>query len=270
MGLGDLFKSKKDKAIQRAHHTGKDNVSRVKALDLLEEHARGGDEACLDALFRCFQITVKTDKQEQGFSPYDDEAEKKGLIDRLREIEDRPRVLAALRKELARPPWMTPGRRDGIVWLVELLRALAEDATNDDDEAADLVVDELCRALAAYDPEETYRTNERKVELVKALGRHRSEKAASAILPYLADVDETVRSVAVDALATAGDAQLGESLAKVLLDDESLRNRQRAGDVMADLEVAIKGHPRRKEIETALPPDAMVDKQGVVRRRSGG
>ena len=30
----------------------------------------------------------------------------------------------------------------------------------------------------------------------------------------------------------------------------------------------IKGHPRRKEIEAVLPKGVMVDKQGVVKRRS--
>lgn len=269
MGLGDLFKSKKEKALRRALDTTKDNISRIKALDYLEEEAKAGDAAALETLLKCFHITVKTDKQEQSLTPYDDEAEKKSLIDRFVDIDDRPRVLKALRKELATPPWLTPGRRDGIVFLVELLRALAKAAVEDRDEADDMVMTELVRALGSYEPEEAYRSNERKVELIKALGRHRSPSAAEAIVPFLLDVDETVRFVAADALATAGDDSLTEALAPVILDDESIRNREKAAETLAELNCVLKGHPRRKEIEAALPANVMVDKQGVVKRRSG-
>src|SRR4030042_4971187 len=135
MGLGDFFKSKKEKATRRVLDSNKDNVSRVKALDLLEDAAKAGDQQALETLIKCFSLTVKTDKQEQSLTPYDDEAEKKSLIDRLVDIDDRPRVLAVLRKELATPPWLTPGKRDGIVWLIELLRGLAEAAGDDPEEA---------------------------------------------------------------------------------------------------------------------------------------
>lgn len=267
MGLGDFFKSKKEKAVQRALDSTKDNVSRVKALDLLEEEAGAGDAQALETLLKCFHITVKPDAQEQTITRYDDEAEKKSLIDRLVEMEDRPKVLKALRKELATPPWLTPGRRDGIVWLIELLKDLADAATEDDDEADDMVLKELVLALGSYDPEETYRSHERKVELVKALGRYRDPRASECLVPFLKDVDETVRFASADALATAGDDTLGEPLAEVMLEDESIRVREKAAEVIALLSCSIKGHPRRKEIESTLSKIATVDKQGVVHRR---
>lgn len=267
MGLGDLFKSKTEKAIQKALDSTKDNITRIKALDHLEELARGGDDQCLQALIKCFHITVKKDQQEQSLAPYDDEAEKKALIERLAGFDDPRRVIKHLRKELATPPWLTPGRRDGVVFMIELMGELAEAASEGQEDADRIMLDELVLALGSYEPEESYRTPERKVELVRAVGRHRAPKAAEAIVPFLKDVDETVRFSAADSLAVAGNDTLGEALAEVILEDESLRIREKAAEVIADLQCSIKGHPRRKELEAAFPKDVTVDKQGVVRRR---
>ena len=129
MGLGDLFKSKTERAMQKALNPTKDNITRVKALDHLEEQAKAGDDQCLQSLIKCFHITVKKDQQEQSLAPYDDEAEKKGLIERLAGFDDPRRVIKHLRKELATPPWLTPGRRDGVVFMIELLGELAEAAS---------------------------------------------------------------------------------------------------------------------------------------------
>jgi hypothetical protein len=264
-----LFKSKKEKALIRVLDPAKDNISRIKAFDVLEEEARKGDEESITTLLRCFHITVKPDKQEQTLTPYDDEQEKWSLIERLSGLDDqRPTVLRLLRKALANPPLLAPGRRDGIVWLIELLKAMAEATTEDSSQSAQMVAEELVRALEAYDPEETYRDPGRKIELIRALGQHRTNEARESIVPFLADVDETVRFQSIEALGTAGDDSLGEALARVVLDDESLRLRRRAGEVLAELNCVIKGHPRRKELESGLPPEIMVDKKGVVKRRA--
>lgn len=263
-----FFKSKKEKAIRRTLDTTKDNLSRIKAFDFLEEKAKEGDDEGISTILKCFQITVKPDKQEQSLTPYDDEQEKWSLIDRLVGLsEQRVTVLKLLRKEFATPPLLTPGRRDGIVWLIELLRALAEATTDDDGESAEMVRDELMRALKNYDPEETYREPGRKVELIRALGRHEGQLATEAIIPFLVDVDETVRFRVVETLAVAGDDGAGQALCDVVLDDESLRIRERAAEVLTDLNCSIKGHPRRSEIEKLLPKNAIVDKKGVVKKR---
>ncbi len=271
MGLWP-FKSKKEKAMRRALDPTKDNVSRIKAMDYLEDQAAVGDEEALQVLFKVFCITVKPDKQEQTLTPYDDEREKSELINRLVglgevDLEQRKRVLKQLRKELANPPLLSPGRRDGIVWLIELLRSIAKHSVDDEDEAAELVQDEMIRAITEYDPEETYRSPDRKVELIHALERHPGSKSTEAIVPFLEDVDETVRFRAVESLAATGDDQISEALAGVALEDESIRVQQRAMEVMAELECCIKGYPRRKEIEGNLPKVIMVDKKGVVRKR---
>lgn len=264
-----LFKSKKEKSTRRALDPTKDNISRIKALDYLEEQASSGDEEAIITLFRCFQITVKPDKQEQSLNPYDDEQEKWSLIDRLKCLtEQRPKVLKLLRKELATPPLLSPGRKDGIVWLIELLGSMAESTTDDNEQAEDMVLDELIRALEAFDPEETYREPGRKIELIRALGRFKNEKSTQAMLPYLSDVDESVRFRAVESMETAGDSGASEKLCEVVLEDESLRIRQRAAEVMTELNCSIKGHQRRKEIESLLPKNAMVDKQGIIKKRS--
>ncbi len=264
-----LFKSKKEKAVRRALDTTKDNLSRIRALDYLEERSIDGDDESLDIIFRCFQITVKPDKQEKTLTPYDDEQEKWSLIDRLVGMGDqRTTVLKKLRKELATPPLLPPGRRDGIVWLIELLRSMAKSATDDADEADEMVLDEIIRALVEFDPEETYREASRKLELIRALGRHKGKKSTTAIIPFLLDVDESVRHRAVESLAIAGEASAGETLCTVVLEDESLRVRQRAAEVLADINASIKGHPNRKKIEELLPKDVMVDRSGTVKRRA--
>ncbi len=162
---------------------------------------------------------------------------------------------------------LSPGRRDGIVWLIELLRSIAKYSVDDEAEAADLIRDEMIRALTEYDPEETYRSPDRKVELIHGLERHPGKQSTEAIVPFLLDVDETVRFRAVESLAATGDDEISESLAVVALDDESIRVQQRAMEVMAELECCIKGHPRRKEIESGLPKTIMVDKKGNVKKR---
>lgn len=263
-----LFKPKKEKSIQRALDPHKDNMSRIKALDYLEELAKKGDDEATTAILRCFQITVKPDKQEQSLTPYDDEQEKWSLIDRLVGMADRRLdIIKLLRKELATPPLLSPGRRDGIVWLIELLKALAEETTEDEEEMNDMVLDELIRALKAYDPEETYREPGRKIELVRALGRHESPKTTEVLLPFLEDVDESVRFHVIESLATAGDDTASEALCTVILEDESLRNQERAVELLAELNCSIKGHPNRKEIEARFPKSVMVDKKGVVKYR---
>ncbi len=263
-----LFKSKKEKARQRVLDSTKDNVSRIKAFDYLEELASEGDVEAITTMLKCFSITVKPDKQEQTLTPYDDEQEKLSLIDRLTGLtEQRATVLKLLRKELANPPLLSPGRRDGVVWLIELLRDMAEATTDDEDESAEMVRDELIRALEHYDPEETYRDPERKVQLIQALGRHKGEASIEAVRPFLKDVDETVRFRAVETIVRVGDDCLGDVLSEMALEDESLRIQQRAMEVMAELNCSIKGHPRRKELEGKLPATIMVDKKGVVRSR---
>jgi HEAT repeat protein len=263
-----LFRSKKEKALQRVLDSNKDNISRIKAFDHLEELARSGDEEAINALLKSFQITVKTDKQEQSLTPYDDEQEKWSIIDRLVGLSDqRQSVLKLLRKDLATPPLLSPGRRDGIVWLIELLNAVLEASSADEEDAAEKIRAELIRALTSFDPEESYREPSRKIELIRALGQHKTPETTAAVAPFLFDVDETVRFRAVETLGTAGDDSASEQLCKVILDDESLRIRQRAAEILTDLNGSIKGNPRRGEIEKLLPPDAKVDKNGVVRRR---
>lgn len=263
-----LFKSKKEKALQRVLDANKDNISRIKAFDYLEEQARAGDEESIVALLKSFQITVKTDKQEQSLTPYDDEQEKWSIIDRLVGLADqRETVLKLLRKELATPPLLSPGRRDGIVWLIELLNALLDAGAADEEEAAEKKRDELIRALGSYDPEESYREPGRKIELIRALGEHKGPETTAAVAPFLFDVDESIRFRAVETLGTAGDESASEQLCTVILDDESLRIRQRAAEILTDLNGSIKGNPRRSEIEKLLPPDAKVEKNGVVKRR---
>ena len=264
-----LFKSKKEKAIQRVMDSTKDNVSRIKAFEHLELLAGTGDEEAIVTLLRCFQITVKPDKQEQTLTPYDDEQEKWSLIDRLDGLEkQRLLVLKLLQKELATPPWLSPGRRDGIVWLIELLKAMAESTTDDEEQSHEMIRDELVRALKAFDPEETYREPGRKIELLRALESYPSTESSEAIAPFLFDVDESVRHRAVESMAIAGCDDASEALCTVLLEDESLRIKQRTAEVIADLNCSIKGHQRRKEIEALLPKDVMVDKKGIVKRRS--
>ena len=58
-----LFKTKKEKATLRVLDATKDNVSRIKALDLLEEEARAGDDEAIRTILKCFHITVKPDMQ---------------------------------------------------------------------------------------------------------------------------------------------------------------------------------------------------------------
>jgi hypothetical protein len=263
-----LFKSKKEKSLQRVLDANKDNISRIRAFDYLEEQARAGDEEAILALLKSFQITVKTDKQEQSLSPYDDEQEKWSIIDRLVGLSEQHKtVLKLLRKELATPPLLSPGRRDGIVWLIELLNALIEAFAPDEAEAATKIREELIRALTSFDPEESYREPSRKIELIRALEDHKGSETTAAVAPFLLDVDESVRFRAVETLGTAGDETASEQLCAVILDDESLRIRQRAAEVLTDLNGSIKGNPRRSEIEKLLPPDAKVDKNGVIKRR---
>lgn len=256
----EIFLDKKEKAIRKAHDPMRLNQVRRVAISYLIEMAEKGDEDAISTLIKCFHLLITRDQHDQD---YDDEKEKLWILDELARVseineENNELVLTQIKKELKCTPFMGPKRIDGIVRVLTLLEQIIPPQE---------VVDVIYEALQNYDPEELTRSPERKVEMIAFLCKKEliNEKSAKAIIPFLKDVDESVRYRTVEtSLANANEEILKDPLIEVLLIDESERIRSRITEGFENLQWSIKGHPRRKDIENKIAPQYTVDKKGVL------
>ena len=89
----------------------------------------------------------------------------------------------------------------------------------------------------------------KKIQLLNYLGEHDDPRAAKALVPYLEDMDEGVRFVAVEALLHHKDAEAArEPLLELLTNEkeESRRIKKRILDGFADLGWDVKGFSRHR------------------------
>ncbi len=109
---------------------------------------------------------------------------------------------------------------ENLTWALKVLRALLNDEEYES---------ELLSLLAEHDTEYT-RNVEPKVNLLAALESVPSEAVRKAVEGYLDDVNETVRFHAVHTLFELGDQRALDSLLKVLLEEESVRIKNKIAE----------------------------------------
>lgn len=144
-------------------------------------------------------------------------------------------------------------RTEAITWPLKALREIVN---------AERLEAELLSLLDEFDTD-YMRNPEPKVQLVQVLGEFCSEDVRIAVQPFLADLSEEVRFAAVSTVLSCADPQAAESLASALIEEESLRvkNRIAAG-------LVSKGWPVpdtvREPFSTALPRGFKVGAEGIV------
>ena len=101
------------------------------------------------------------------------------------------------------------------------------------------------------------------MQTVMALADVEGEEVTEALLPFLKDVNETVRFQTVVALAKHGlESKAREPLLEVMCEDESIRVRNEVVDAFARLEWPTKGY--RKQVGSILPKGYKVEKSGKI------
>lgn len=108
-------------------------------------------------------------------------------------------------------------RAEGVIWPLKCLRRVVDQ---------ERYADELLELIEQFDTEYV-RNAEPKVQLINSLEEFASEDVRLAIEPFLQDVNEQVRFTTVGTTFAVGDAQSAPALLEALIQEESLRVRNR-------------------------------------------
>ncbi len=260
MGLMDLFSSsgRSDRALKkhvlRAKNKDSQSADRFVSLEALRDIASDEDssaeefsEAVLGLLGR---FTIRYDKT------IEDEQEKEWVFSELVELKDR--LLPELTRHLR--------NADSIAWGLKLLGDVASL------EQQWPILEDLCQR----NDNNYTRDPAKKIQLVDYLGDSHDPRTGSALLPYLEDMDETVRFATAEALfrhrTRSSDAEVPgakDALLAVLTSpkEESRRIKRRIVDGFADLGWDVKGFAGTVEkLLGDLLPGARLDGQSKIKR----
>lgn len=238
--LGGGGKGRLGKHIARAKNKDAQSADRFSSLEALRDD--GSPEAVEGLLSR---FTIRYDKS------IEDEQEKQFCFDEL--VKMGPSILVPLQKHLR--------DAESIAWGLKILDEVASK-----DEAWPILAD-LCERN-----DNTYiRDPSKKIQLLNHLGEHDDPRAAKALVPYLQDMDEGVRFVAVEALLHHKDVESAREPLLTLLTnekEESRRIKKRILDGFADLGWDVKGHSGTVEKMLAdMLPGARLDNHGKIKRK---
>lgn len=144
-------------------------------------------------------------------------------------------------------------RSESVMWPIKALRRIVPD---------DQLEQELLGLLDEFDTE-YLRNAEPKVQLLQALQEFPTEDVRIAVEPFLSDVNEQVRFAAVTTVFATDQSEAVSSLVTALIEDESLRIKNRIAQGLAE-----RGWPIPEELQDecnkALPAGFAIDR-GVVR-----
>jgi thioredoxin-like negative regulator of GroEL len=243
MGFLDLFgggKGRLAKHVARARNKDAQSADRFSSLEVLRDD--GSPEAVEGLLSR---FTIRYDKS------IEDEQEKQFVFDELCKMGGK--ILPSLQKHLR--------NAESISWGLKVLHEVATA-----DESWPILAD-LCERN-----DNTYtRDPSKKIQLLVYLGEHSDPRAVKALVPYLTDMDEGVRFVAVEALLRHKDAETAREPLLVLLTNEkedSRRIKKRILDGFADLGWDVKGYSGtvEKMLDDMLP-GSRLDNHGKIKRK---
>lgn len=246
MGFLDLFgggKGRLHKHIMRAKNKDAQSVDRFSSLEVLRDAASDNHPEAIDGLLGRF--TMRYDKS------IEDEQEKQWVFDELVKLGSK--VLGPLQRHLQ--------SAESIAWGLKILLEVATP-----DEAWPILAD-LCERN-----DNTYvRDPSKKIQLLGFLGEQSDTRCGKALLPYLEDVDEGVRFVAVESLIRHKDPEYArEPLLQLLTNEkeDSRRIKKRIIDGFADLGWDVKGFSGT--VEKMLPdllPGSRLDNHGKIKRK---
>lgn len=244
MGLKDLLfggpEAKLKRHAARSKNQNAQSPERMASLQYLRDE--GSPVAILGMLGR---FNLRADKL------IEDEQEKEWVYDELCKMG--PKIIPQLQEHMR--------SSEGIAWGLKLLGAIA-----DKEQQWPVLVD-LCERN-----DNTYiRDPSKKVQLLTYLGELDDSRAPAALVPYLEDIDETVRFTAVEGLLHQKVAEVGQAPLLTLLVNEkedSRRIKRRILDGFADLGWDVKGQSGTVEKMLAdLLPGARLDNHSKIKRK---
>lgn len=134
-------------------------------------------------------------------------------------------------------------RAESLTWPIKALREVVSGAE---------LETELLGILRAFDTDYV-RNPEPKVHLLQALEEFRTDATRAAVEPFLGDVNEAVRFAAATCLFEINLEAATESLAASLVDEESLRIKNRIAQGLAERKWPIPPSVE-EQIRPSLPP----------------
>ncbi len=244
MGLKDLFSAEGraerslKKHVARAKNKDAQSADRFASLEALRDDGSG--EAVLGLLGR---FTMRYDKS------IEDEQEKEFVFDELSRMGNK--ILPQLQKHMR--------EAETVAWGLKVLHAVA------DSEQAWPILADLCERN-----DNTYtRDPSKKIQILSFIGEQDDPRCGTALLPYLEDIDETVRFTAVEGLIRHKTPEAREPLLQLLTSEkeDSRRIKKRILDGFADLGWDVKGFSGTVEKLIAdMLPGARLDNHGKIKR----
>ena len=211
------------------------NYDRQEAIQALSEL---GTPEAVEALLKRFTFHIDpsiTDQEEK-------DAAFRGILRAGRGAIEPVRAFAAKAESLA--------------WPMKIVKALVDDSE---------YVEELLRWLAKWDTEYA-KFVDPKVQILTALEEHRHAQIREGIERFLEDVNEPARFHAAATLLAQEDAEALPALAKLLIEDESVRVRTKVADGLA-LRRWPLAEDARAEARNVLPVGYALDGAGRVIKR---
>ena len=240
MGFFDFLSADKRKEnklerdIKSANNKFKPKDYRQVSLQNVIDEAGKGNQRAVAGLLKRFSVLAEP--------TIEDEKEKEWVFDALTDLGDA--VLPELRKALR--------HHESVNWIQRVLRGIV---------SVEAYRAEMLSVLEEFDTE--YERNpDRKLQTIMALAEIVDDSVVQALIPFLEDVDETVRYQTVTALAENGAEAARESLLKVMCEDESIRIRNLTIEAFARLEWTTSGY--KKKVDAVLPKGFIHEKSGKI------
>lgn len=240
MGFFDFLSADKrsekklDREIRSANNKFKPKDYRQVSLQNVIQEARKGNSKAISGLLARFSVVADP--------TIEDEREKGWVFDSLLDIGEK--ALPELRKALR--------SQESVNWIQRVLKNIV---------SPEIYRAEMLSVLAEFDTE--YERNpDRKLQTIVALAEMSDPEVSQALIPFLDDVDETVRFQTVAALAQHGFEAAREPMLRVMCEDESIRVRNQVVEMFARLEWSTTGF--KKKVDSILPSGFIQDKTGKI------
>jgi HEAT repeat protein len=148
-------------------------------------------------------------------------------------------------------------KAESLAWPLKILKEITDENE---------YVEELLRWLSKWDTEYA-KFVDPKVQILRALEDHRHPRIRELVEPFLQDVNEPARFHAVSTLLAQDDVESLVPLTTVLLDEESVRVRNRIAEGLAGRAWTV-GPDERAAVRKALPSPYSLDAAGRVSKRT--
>jgi hypothetical protein len=256
VGFFDFFKGKSDKDKNDKTDSGKKEggkkssaarwaeaaaSKRAQAPDrqeALQELAKLKTADAAEALLKRFTFSIDpsiTDQEEKEFA-YE------GIL--------------AAGKEAIEPVRAFAMKAESVQWPYKIMKEILEEED---------LVDELIKWLSRWDTEYA-KFMDPKLQILDALGDYKNAKVRAAVEPFLDDFTEDARYRAVQAILVQKEPDSLGKLLDRLLEEESVRTKNKILDGIAALGWDIP-EDRRDPVRKALPYEYGIDGEGKITKR---